>query len=252
MVLVEIQREADRLGGGEGQTLDALLQHAEEDVALVRLGVPQEVARDRREELLSLAAWALLALLRHDAAPTAPLDAVRLRVRAAAPEPPLTDAELREAQRFADLEGPEGFPPMTGVLGVRLRVRAAAPEPPLTESELREPAPSPEDMARGVGFYRTADPPSIDLAFAAGIRAERARVASDPDTVWLAAVRAEADRIEAAHGPGLDFAGAADAMATEAEEAADSDLTDAARKRSALTGAAWALILDRRARAVKP
>jgi len=79
----EVIEEARRLGGGEGFPLDALLIHVEGGVEMVREqddtaedgGVPTAAAC-RRKDLLSLAAWALLALMRHDEAPTAALDAM--------------------------------------------------------------------------------------------------------------------------------------------------------------------------------
>jgi hypothetical protein len=83
-------------------------------------------------------------------------------------------------------------------------------------------------------------------------------VATQPtpgDAAWFDAVRAEADRIEAELGGRLALVSvhdAADVLADEAPTAAFAGMSDARRAERAIHAAAWALILDRRARAVKP
>ncbi len=74
----EIEKEAERLGGGAMESLGALLTNAEGTIEGIRdaeYPTPGMKRVPRREDLLTLAAFALLALRRHDAAPHAPLDA---------------------------------------------------------------------------------------------------------------------------------------------------------------------------------
>ncbi len=118
--------------------------------------------------------------------------------------------------------------------------------PPLPEAMAREACPVWERNSSWKAAYEEA------------IRDERARIAAEPDAAWAAAVVAEADRIEAEpqQRPPYDdrspttYAGDRCAQAAGALSAPVLNATE--RVERALHAAAWALVLDRRARAVKP
>ncbi len=77
-IMAEIAEEAKRLGGGDGYSIDGLLINIEMGVEGLREDEdpPEDMEPvPRRESLLSVAAWAYLAILRHDAAPEGDLDA---------------------------------------------------------------------------------------------------------------------------------------------------------------------------------
>jgi hypothetical protein len=75
-VLSEVVAEAQRLDGGDGRSLRAMLREVRRSALDVAAEEAGDTPEDRRTILRSLAAWALLAILRHDAAPTAALDAM--------------------------------------------------------------------------------------------------------------------------------------------------------------------------------
>ncbi len=76
-IFAEIEQEAERLGNGEGYPIDGLLTNMEMGIEGVREDEDPPADMEpvpRRESLLSIAAWAYLAILRHDAAPEALID----------------------------------------------------------------------------------------------------------------------------------------------------------------------------------
>lgn len=79
-IFTEITEEAARIGNGKGECLDALLCNIESGAEVARGGdwyddTPDATeTAERRSTLLSIAAWALMAIRRHDAAPTASIE----------------------------------------------------------------------------------------------------------------------------------------------------------------------------------